>query len=179
MAWTTPMTAVANEVFTATQFNTHVRDNLLETAPAKATEAGGFITTAGANSVKQSTPLEDFVETDESASSGFNTFVDLATVGPEVTVDTGTSAWVFFSCEMNPDSTDSAANMSVEVSGATSISPNQDFSARLDGVTGGNSSTGCNFRLFTALNEGTNTFTAKYSSFGASFRHRRLMVVPL
>lgn len=33
MAWTTPMTAVANEVFTAAQYNTYVRDNLLETAP--------------------------------------------------------------------------------------------------------------------------------------------------
>lgn len=39
MAWTAPMTASANGTLTAAQFNTHVRDNLLETETAKATAA--------------------------------------------------------------------------------------------------------------------------------------------
>ena len=34
MAWTAPMTAVSGSVLTAAQWNTNVRDNLLETAPA-------------------------------------------------------------------------------------------------------------------------------------------------
>jgi hypothetical protein len=47
------MTAVTNATFTAAQFNTHVRDNLLETAPAKATAADRFILTDGANAVRE------------------------------------------------------------------------------------------------------------------------------
>ena len=53
MAWTAPMTAVANAVFTAAQFNTHVRDNLLETAPAKATTTGGYFVATGTNTIVQ------------------------------------------------------------------------------------------------------------------------------
>jgi hypothetical protein len=37
VVWTAPMTAVAHTAFPATSFNTYVRDNLLESAPAKAT----------------------------------------------------------------------------------------------------------------------------------------------
>src|SRR5690606_12967068 len=40
MAWSAPMTAVSGSVFTAAQFNQFVRDNLNETAPARATTAG-------------------------------------------------------------------------------------------------------------------------------------------
>lgn len=36
MAWTVPMTAIAGELWTASDFNVHVRDNLNETMPAKA-----------------------------------------------------------------------------------------------------------------------------------------------
>lgn len=39
MAWTAPLTAALNGTLTAAQFNTHVRDNLLETEAAKATAA--------------------------------------------------------------------------------------------------------------------------------------------
>src|SRR3546814_19340432 len=53
MAWTAPMTAVANTVFTAAQFNQHVRDNLNETAPAKATAAGGYFVATGVNAIAQ------------------------------------------------------------------------------------------------------------------------------
>ncbi len=40
MSWTAPRTWVTAEVVTAGNMNTHVRDNLLETAAAKATGAG-------------------------------------------------------------------------------------------------------------------------------------------
>lgn len=49
------MTAVASTAFTAAQFNTHVRDNLNETAPAKATTSGRLIVTAGPNSIAEQT----------------------------------------------------------------------------------------------------------------------------
>ena len=53
MAWSAPMTAVANTVFTAAQFNQHVRDNLNETAPAKATASGGYFVATGVNAIAQ------------------------------------------------------------------------------------------------------------------------------
>jgi len=39
MAWFTPLAGVSTATLTAAQWNASVRDNLLETAPAKATSA--------------------------------------------------------------------------------------------------------------------------------------------
>lgn len=47
------MTAVSGAAFTAAQFNTHVRDNLLETAPAKATTANGLFVATGLHSIEE------------------------------------------------------------------------------------------------------------------------------
>lgn len=47
------MTFVSNAVLTAAQLNTHLRDNLLETAPAKATAPGRFIVSTGLNSISE------------------------------------------------------------------------------------------------------------------------------
>lgn len=51
MSWTSPRTWVANEVVTASLMNTHVRDNLLETAPAKVSAAGDILYATGANAI--------------------------------------------------------------------------------------------------------------------------------
>lgn len=52
MAWTTPRTYTTGELVTAAILNTHVRDNLLETAPAKITNIGDLLVGAGLNSLK-------------------------------------------------------------------------------------------------------------------------------
>lgn len=51
MAWTAPRTWVTGETVTAALLNTHVRDNLLETAPAKVTTAGDTVYATGANAI--------------------------------------------------------------------------------------------------------------------------------
>lgn len=51
MAWTSPRTWVTAELITASQMNTHVRDNELETAPAKATTKGDGFWATGANAI--------------------------------------------------------------------------------------------------------------------------------
>jgi hypothetical protein len=51
MAWTLPKTWAANEVVSASLLNTHVRDNMLETAPAKMTTAGDIVIATGANAI--------------------------------------------------------------------------------------------------------------------------------
>ena len=51
MAWTAPRTWVVGEVLTAALLNTHLRDNMLETAPAKAATAGDVFYADDANSL--------------------------------------------------------------------------------------------------------------------------------
>lgn len=51
MAWTSPRTWVALEVLTAALLNTHLRDNLLETAPAKVTTQGDLTYATAANAL--------------------------------------------------------------------------------------------------------------------------------
>ena len=53
MSWTTPRTWVFDEVAGAAEFNTHVRDNFNETAPAKATTAGELIVVTGPNAIAE------------------------------------------------------------------------------------------------------------------------------
>lgn len=50
MAWTAPKTWT-NAVLTAAELNTHVRDNLNETAPGKVTTAGDIVYATGANTI--------------------------------------------------------------------------------------------------------------------------------
>lgn len=63
MAWTTPLTAVSGSILTAAQWNASVRDNLNETAPAKATTADRMFVTTGPNALQQNViprPSRDF-----------------------------------------------------------------------------------------------------------------------
>ncbi len=53
MSWTTPRTWVNGEIPGATEMNAHVRDNMNETAPAKATTAGELIVVTGANAIAE------------------------------------------------------------------------------------------------------------------------------
>ncbi len=56
IAWTAPRTWVANDILTAAQLNAHVRDNLLETAVAKATAAGEVPYATAANALAMLSP---------------------------------------------------------------------------------------------------------------------------
>ncbi len=176
------MTAVANSVFTAAQFNTHVRDNLLETAPAKATTAGRHFAATGTNSIAERASVTDFIGTSETTTSA--TYTDLATVGPTVTVTTGVSAWVYVSAFAN-NGTDSTSNSwAYEISGATSSAANDNHrgiyvrEGSTTGTTGGRLTA---VSLRTGLTAGVNTFTTKYKTSGgtASFQDRAIAVFPL
>lgn len=51
MSWTAPRTWVTSEVVSAAIMNAHVRDNLLETAPAKASAAGQTVYSTAGNAI--------------------------------------------------------------------------------------------------------------------------------
>lgn len=186
MAWTSPMTAVANDVFTAAQFNTHVRDNLLETAPAKAASAGEYFVADGSNSLVSRKPVVDTEETSATVSVTSWGDPDSGGAAPSVTVDTGTIALVGIYAEIsNDDSATRRISMSYEVTGASSISPsyNRQQAYSNSGSTSG--STGLLLRsgsvfLHTDLTAGSNTFTAKYevSSGTGTVDRRQIWVLP-
>ena len=177
MAWTAPMTAVDNTAFFAAEFNTHVRDNLLETAPAKASAVGSFFVGVGTNEISERTPATGFVVTSQTTTS--TTFTDLGTVGPSVTLTTGTAALVILGCSLGNTTTNISSYMSFEAPG---------YAATGNRAVGKTSQTAANMRLHAsnyiwldALTPGSNTFTAKYSVTGGTgtFANRALTVIPL
>ncbi len=182
MSWTAPMTAVSGNAFTASQFNIHVRDNLLETAPGLATTAGGYFAATRLNNIEQRIPGTAEVLTTQTTTS--TSFTDLATVGPAVTIDTGTSALVCIESQLTTaDAGTSFAIASYTVSGATTTSAADDRSINEQGGSVGSQ----NFRygtcfLVSNLTPGTNIFTMKYrttnASFAAAFLNRRISVIP-
>lgn len=180
MAWTAPMTAVANTALTAAQWNTHVRDNFLETAPAKATATGQIFVATGSNAVAARTPSGATVATSQSTTS--TAYTDLTTVGPAVTVTTGTKAIVCISSTLMNSGTAFFSAASYAVSGATTIAASDAWMIRLDGHSITSPSRWGSVHFQSSLNPGSNTFTMKYlaeSTSSATFANRHITVIPL
>lgn len=179
MAWTAPMTAVANATFTAAQFNTHVRDNLNETAPAKATAVNQFFVATAANAIAARRAENATVATTETTSS--TSYTDLATSGPAVTATTGTAAVVVLTADVANSTVNAGGYMSVDVSGATTIAGNDIRALRLVSDVASNRNRASAMARVT-VTAGSNTFTAKYKTTGsgtATFRDRDILVIPL
>lgn len=177
------MTAVANTIFSAAQFNQYVRDNLNETAPAKATAAGGYFVATGINAIteRRVSGATD-LDIGETTSTTFDDLDAPAAVGPSITLTTGTQALVFSHCQMANTGTGSC-RAGVEVSGATSIAPALNRSINVGGVADVFIAAGTTvfYSSGLALNPGSNTFTMKYrvGSGTGTFSDRRLMIMPL
>lgn len=179
MAWTTPMTAVANSAFTAAQFNTHVRDNLLETGPAKATTAGRLLVTTGANSLAERVIMQANNTNLQTTTS--TSFTDLATIGPRVTVTTGTRALVWFSAQMSNSQVNTICAAAVAVTGATTLAADNTKDLYIDGLPAGQALRSSAVELFDSLTPGSNTFTLQYRVGGAigTFYDRSIGVIAL
>ncbi len=179
MAWSTPMTATAG-AFSAAAWNTYVRDNLLETGPAKATAtAAQWFVADGSHSIALRQFKTDYKAAEETRTS--TSYGDLSTAGPSVTLTTGTKAIVMVSARMGNDTTNAASFMSFQISGATSTSPGDTRAAISDGLQA--SAANDNIRTVAVANletltAGSNTFTAKYkaASGTARFKHRTIIV---
>lgn len=179
MAWTTPMTFVDGSALTAAQLNTHLRDNLLSMATAKATVIPGYFVSAGRNNIVERKPRANRVATDESTTS--TEYTDLTTVGPSVTVTTGNTALVFTACKIfDAGLSNSTHGMSFAISGATEQDPSNANEIVMDGVPANNSNTFGMCSLLTDLSPGVNTFTCKYvvASGTATFGNRLIAVLP-
>jgi hypothetical protein len=172
------MTAASGSVLTAAQWNTHVRDNLLETAPAKATAAGQIFVSTAANAIAARTVNADFVATSETSAS--TTYTNLATNGPAVTATTSLSAIVAIYANMQVTG-GTAVWMSYGITGATTSAENDNRAIQVAANTVGQRVGGTFFHS-AILTAGTNTFTAKYRITGSgtgTWVDRRLMVIPM
>lgn len=186
MAWTAPMTAVTGNAFTAAQFNTHIRDNLLETAPAKATTAGGYFVATATNAIAQRTIGLTSVVTSTTAD-----VTSYAVTGTPVTVTvtTGTSAIIALSANVSSQtSIGQIASVGFAVSGATTIAATADrsYEVRLynSSITGDSGyGQGSWVGAINTLNAGSNTFTLQYKTTAATgtiqIARRHLTIIPL
>jgi len=178
MTWAAPMTAVAGSVFTAAQFNTYIRDNLNETAPAKATTAGSHFAVSDTNQIAQRTSATANINTGESTSS--SAYTALATPGPVVTVTTGVMALVGVSSTLSNNTVGQNTYMSYAVSGATTIAATDDRAQLMTAAAINQAFRASHWYLETGLTAGSNTFTAQYrvTANTGSWSNRRMIVVP-
>ncbi|MDK1473617.1 hypothetical protein QNO07_09315 [Streptomyces sp. 549] len=174
------MTAVATSVFTAAQFNTFLRDNLVETAPAKAATAGSHFAVSDVNEIAERTS-----DTNADLGSGTTTSTSYgnldapAAAGPAVTVTTGPRALIVVHCTLS-NSGGGSSRMGYEISGATSSTPADNRGIGFFGLAGGTVVAGTTV-LHVGLTPGSNTFTSQYrvSSGTGTFSARRILVFPL
>lgn len=184
MSWSAPMTAVSGAAFTAAQFNTNVRDNLLETSPAKASNANGsFFVSTGTNAIAERTLGHAEVDSPNgtTTSTTYTSTLTGAATGPSVSVTTGTRALVMIASRIENDTNASLSFASVAVSGATTIAANDNNAIYSEAITAtvnlehrfGNS------EIYT-LNAGVNTFTMNYrvTAGTAIYTRRHLVVIP-
>lgn len=187
MAWTAPFTAISGAVFMAAQFNSFVRDNLNESAPAKATTPGSIFAVSATNEIAERTP--DAFSDAELVSITSSTFAapSTGTAGPSITVTTGVMALVGFRAMLRVESATARVEMAYAISGATTraatTTRSMGYSVSNSGTA---SSTGLNLRgsvvdLATNLTPGDNTFTLQYnvSSSTGQAADRRIWVLPL
>jgi hypothetical protein len=118
------------------------------------------------------------VATSQSTTS--TTFTDLATVGPSVTLTTGTQVLVFVTTFMQNSATDEIT-ADFEISGATTRAASVRTSALQEIFVGNNSRTRFTCVNLMTVTAGSNTFTMKYrvSSGTGTFEDRTITVVTL
>lgn len=120
----------------------------------------------------------DAVLTDEQTTS--TSYTDLTTPGPTKTVNVGASGKVLVIWGAGIYNVAASKYMGIAVSGANTIAPSDVDALRRDGGTAFDMS-GTKFILYSSLNPGNTTFTAKYktASGTAKFFGRSLIVIPL
>lgn len=184
MAWTTPLTAVANVALTAAQWNASVRDDLNETAPAKFTAANQYFVATGSNVGAARTMSQATYSGGGTDTTNSTTYIGL-TGGPSVGPTTGTAALVHINSRCLNTTATGRALASFAVSTATTIASSD---IRAIGATSNGASedyfVGGAFLLnasSVALTAGTNTFSMEFRQTGGvgSFTIRSIAVTPL
>lgn len=136
-------------------------------------------------SLASTPPANDTAEVTTSQDTTSTTYTDLATLGPSVTVTTGTKALVLFVCSWHNGNTGAVQpKIDFAVSGATTRSAStttQVIAPNIAIGAGGPLGRIVGWAVVT-LTAGSNTFTVKYASSSggtASFSNRQIFVMNL
>lgn len=126
-------------------------------------------------------PSTNAVATSQTTTS--TSYVDLATTGPAVTLETGNSALVTITAGIaNTVAGSHYASMAFAISGATTVAASDSYSLQTQSAaaTAGAQVTASATYLVTGLTAGTNTFTCKYRVTGGTgnFALRNIIVEP-
>lgn len=113
--------------------------------------------------------------------TGSATYVDLATVGPVVTVTTGANALLIFGAATSNNTGGQSTAMSVAISGATTLAASDAYNLQIVSPAAGNLTSASSSVLIPGLTPGVNTFTCKYrvSANTGTWANRSLVVFPL
>lgn len=167
---------MAGGVFSAALFNQYIRDNLLETAPALATQVSSWFPADAVNSLAERTPVQDNdVGASTTTSTAYGNLADgLSTT---VTVATGNRALVSIYANFSNSVNGNRTWVGYEVSGASTVAAS-DTNA-IDHSFNGGMRWGASF-LVTGLTQGSNTFTLRYrvTAGTGTYSIRRLAVIP-
>ena len=170
-----PSTTLGDIEYRSSTANTNTRLGIGTTGQVL-TVSGGVPAWSAAPSAAP-TSASAVVTTGQSRSS--NVYGDLATVGPSVTLTTGTKALVIIGAFCQAAS-GWWADMSYAVSGATTIAASDQWKVRVFDSSGDQQSFASTQVSLTA---GSNTFTAKYADTsngsGATFSQRYIIVIDL
>jgi hypothetical protein len=179
MVWSAPMTAVAGSAFTAAQFNQYVRDNLLETGPAKVTAAGQILVATAANSLASRTIGRDVAF---AAVTTTSTAYTSLSGGPSVTVTMGAQCIVILTAQILNTTAGLGGRMAYNTSGASSVTEDDDHSFGFESGNASDINQGSYMAYHGGFTAGSNTFAARYRATGggtADFNRRQLNVIPL
>lgn len=180
MTWIAPITVATNDILSAAQYNVSVRDNLLETAPAKATGSGNMFSVSANNQIGERDVNSSYLDVSEQTVS--TSYADLDTTGPSVTVDCAVAIVLFSARMRNVNGDGKGAYASVAGSGSTVFSASDAIGISVSGIAANNPMRiGGQFAV--ALTPGSNTFTMKYRCqvgyAPCQFEQRELVVIPL
>lgn len=109
------------------------------------------------------------------------TFVDLATVGPAVSVTAGVRALVSIACFMSNGTAGFGGRMGAAVSGATTSAVSDINSYYAESGNAGDGFKGSWTTLYDPITAGSSTWTAKYRAVGGgtvTFSDRVISVIP-
>lgn len=181
MAWTTPATWVPGSYITAAQLNQQLRDNMLQLAPAKATTAGRLFMTTGGHAIAERAWETAELNPGTPDTTTSTTYTDMANVGPSVTLTTGTMVVVGFSCQMSNNTATTSAQVSVDVSGATTIAASDTYQLRYEFPGTANINIRADVMTLIPVNAGSNTFKLQYKVSGGTgtFQRRAIQVLSL
>lgn len=159
MAWTTFPTLTDGQILTGAHMQI-IKANFDETVPAKVTASGQYVVGTGTNATAARTPTVATVATSETTSS--TTYANLATVGPQVTVTTGTQALVFVSARIVQNTATASVLTSFAISGATTLAADDRYGCEWQPEGANRAWRGTSALMVFGLTTGSNTFTQQY-----------------